>query len=134
MSDIFYALLDSGNDVIVWLAVALVGLISRYVVAKIGSETVRKYVGRALDEVYDAVGEVYQTFVSEIKKGRADGQLTDEEKAEAKAKAIAIAKSNIGAKGLARLGRILGVDIDDWLGTKVEASVAKLKGPASPKL
>lgn len=133
MGDALYQILLAGDSVIVWVAVALAGLIAKWVLGKIGSETVKKYVGRALDEVNDAVAEVYQTYVGALKKANEDGKLTDAEKAEAKRMAIDIAKSNIGSKGLARLARILGLgDVDDWLDTKVEATIAKAKA-TSPK-
>jgi hypothetical protein len=134
MGDFLYNVLMSGDSVIVWVATLVVGLIGKYVLAKIGNETVKKYVGRALDEVYDATGEIHQTYVKALKEANADGKLTAEEKAEAKRMALDVAKANIGSKGLARLGRILGIDsVDDWLDTKVEASVAKLNGVAVPK-
>ncbi len=85
-------------------------------------------IGRAISEVGDAIREVYQTYVGALKDGRADGKLTDAERATAKRMAIAIAKSNIGKKGLGRLMRVLGIDaLDDWLGSKVEAAIADAK-------
>lgn len=132
--DTLYQVLIHGDDAITWVAVALAALVAKYVIAKIDNETVRKYVGRAWTEVKSAVAEVYQTYVAELKAASADGKLTDEEKAEAKKKAIALAKSNIGKKGLARLVRILGIDaLDDWLGTQVEAAVdlSKKEGKAA---
>ena len=124
-----------GHGVIVWLASLLVIAIGKYVIDKIDNEKVRKYVGRAFVEVKSAVAEVYQTYVSVLKEGKEDdGKLDDEEKAEAKKRAIAIAKSNIGKKGLKRLTNVLGVDaFDDWLGNKVEAAVdlSKKEGRAA---
>jgi hypothetical protein len=85
---------------------------------------------RLMFEMKAAVLEVHQVYVSEISRGRADGTLTPEEKAEAKNRAMAVLKANIGKKGLARLAKVLGIEIDaldGWLGNKVEATVAELK-------
>lgn len=128
----FLQILLSGDSVIMWVAAGLLALIGRYVVAKIGSEKIRTYVGRAVMEVSDAVKEVYQTYVSALKASNVDGRLTDDEQAEAFTMALDIAKSNLGAKGLERLARILGIGsdpaaLDAWLGTKVESAVASLK-------
>ena len=89
---------------------------------------------RAGDEVMSAVKEVHQVFIDELKKARADGKLTSEEKQQARDMAIAIAKSNLGAKGLKRLAKALGLgDVNSWLGNRVEESVADLKLRAAGK-
>ena len=132
MEDLAYQGLIHGNSVIAWVAAAVLGLIGKYIVSKIENENVRKYVGRALDEVADAVAEVYQTFVNELKAGNADGKLTAEEKVVARKMAIDTAKSNIGTKGLKRLAKVAGIDaLDEWLGTKVEATVKMAKAAES---
>lgn len=146
--DFLYQILVHGDSAILWAGAALMGLLAKYVIAKIGNENVRKYVGRAVYEVQDAVSEVYQTYVSELKKANADGKLTDSEKKSAKDMALSAAKANIGQKGLNRLTRTLGFgdasEADAWLGNKIEAAVAKPKleseslamlgeeGPGSP--
>lgn len=138
MEDVLYQALVHGDSVIAWLGAALAGLVAKYVLTRIDNEKVRKYATRAWTEVKDAVAEVYQTYVSALKEANADGKLTPEEAAEARKKAIAIAKANIGKKGLARLSRILGLNLGDeieaWLGTKVEAAVteAKTTGGGAP--
>jgi hypothetical protein len=90
-------------------------------------------VRRAMFEVGSAVYEVYQVYTSDILKGRADGNLTQEEKDHAFQLALATAKSNLGAKGLKRLLKVLGLEstaeLDKWLGTQIEAKVAELKSP-----
>jgi hypothetical protein len=124
MKDMLYQILIHGNAVIAWVGVALVALLARYVVAKIGNDLLRGCVGRALDEVRDAVAEVWQTYVSALKEANVDGKLTAEEKALARQKALAIVQGNLGTKGIARLGRILGIDsVNDWLATKIESAV-----------
>jgi hypothetical protein len=133
MSDVAYQLFLSGNSVIVWVGVAVAGLLGKWLLGKISNDTAQKYIGRALDEVYDAVGEVYQTFTKSLKASNADGKLTNDEKKIAKSLALATAKANIGVKGIARLSRILGIDsLDSWLATKVEATVANTHSAPKP--
>ena len=146
MKDALYQILISGDSVIAWAAVLLAGLVAKYIIGKIGNDTVRKYVGRAWTEVQAAVAEVYQTYVEALKEGNKDGKLTAREAAEAKARAMRIAKSNIGQKGLERLMRILGLsssgEVESWLGNKIESAIDTSKkvgtavktGAASPLL
>lgn len=130
MEDTLLKLVASGDTILFWVLATVGALIARLVIAQIGNATAAKYVGRALTEVGDAVLDTAKTYVEAIKKAAADGTLTAEEKAEAKARAIATAKANIGPAGLKRLANILGLDLaglDKWLGTKVEAAVATLE-------
>ena len=130
MEDLIYQALIHGDHVVAWVVAALAAFAIKYVLGRIGSERVRSYVERAAREVFNAVEEVWQTYVSALKEANSDGKLTREEKFGARSKAIAIAKANLGKKGLARLVRILGIDpsdLDGWLGTKVESSVNALK-------
>lgn len=120
---------DLGEKVLPWLATILVGLLSKYVWNRISSEYWSGVLNRATTEIFDAAQEVHQTFVAGIKAGRADGTLSDAEKAQAKQSAIDIAKSNLGPKGFARLAKIFGGEgaANSWIGNKVETSVANLK-------
>lgn len=127
MSDIFYWVLTHGDAVLMWILVAVGGLVSALILKTMKAGTVRDIVGRALSEVGTAVMAVAQGYVDALKAASADGVLTDQEKAEAKAKALALAKANIGTEGLKKLAKILGVDVDGWLGTKIEAAVKTLQ-------
>jgi len=120
--------LSWGDKVLSWVLALLGTLLSTYVIRKYLSGSVRDILSRALAEVVDAVMEVKQTYADGLKAGAEDGKLTREEAAEAKARALAVVKSNVGAKGLARLARVIGVDVDRWLGTKVESTLANIKG------
>lgn len=126
-------IVDLGGKVLPWALTALAGVLIKYAYSKVKSDYWRGVLTTATNEIFDAVRETHQTYVDEIKKGREDGKLTDEEKATAKDKALATAKSNIGSKGFARLARIFGGEkaAIAWMGTKVEASVAATK--ADPK-
>lgn len=129
MTDLFATY---GPDAVAWVLAALGALLAKYVWQKMAAGYLADAAQRAWVEVQGAVLEVSQTYADAIRKGRADGSLTDKEKAEAKALAIGIAKSNIGTKGLARLARVLGVNVDGWLASKTEQAVKLMNGVASP--
>jgi len=121
------------------LAFTLLGtILTRYVWVKVQHDWSRGVIQRGYAELVDAVLEVWQAYVSGIKEGAADGKLTEEEAQTAKQQAIAIAKSNLGEKGLRRLARALGFSdlggaithtelVDRWLESKSETAVASLK-------
>lgn len=127
MEDTLYWILAHGDKFLMWALVFVGGLAASLILKMLKDGTAKQIVERALTEVGHAVLAVAQTYVSAIKEASADGILTAQEKAEAKAKAIALAKQNIGKEGLLKLAKILGVDLDGWLGTKIEAAVATLK-------
>ncbi len=123
-----YELTMNYGAMVLGTILAVLGLgLTRYVFVLIDNNIIRESLVRLWDETKAAVLEVGQTYVDALKEASLDGKLTDEEKAEAKSKAIAIAKSNLGKKGLLRLSRIL--DIDKWIGGKVEAFVRESKMP-----
>lgn len=88
--------------------------------------------GRA---VATAAREVSQTYTDEIKKAReatspGGAELTPEEKANARAMAIAKAKTYIGKKGLDLIMGELGIakaDEDAYVGGAIEAEVNAMK-------
>src|SRR3990167_159114 len=93
---------QSAAEVLAWVLGTLGGMIATHLVSKVSSDWARGVLYRAGDEVRSAVLEVHQTYVADIKAANADGKLTEEEKDQAYDHAIAIAKSNLGKKGLAR--------------------------------
>ena len=135
MKDTLWQLFLSGSDIIWWLLGLLATFAMAYLRGLIKNTKINDIVGRALGEVRDAVREVYQTVVADLKAKSADGKLTDKEKADAKALAIKLVRENIGMKGLAALMRVLGLDdVDSWLGTKVEAVIDALKNEGKSKV
>jgi len=124
MEDMAYQALMAGDSVVAWVAAALLALLLRWVQSRISSERARTYLTRAVVEIADAVADVWQTYVSDLKASNADGKLSSLEKREAKAAALKKAKALIGKEGLARLARILGTDaLDSWIETKIESAV-----------
>lgn len=120
---------DYGPRAVVFLFATLATLLTFvYGRGYIKAGWAQRLISRALREIEDAVLEVAQTYSDIIKAGASDGSLNGEERLEAKRRAIAVAKSNIGKKGLARLARVAGIDaLDGWLDSKVESSVRLLK-------
>lgn len=109
-----------------WVAAKVAQLIS----AKVKNEWVRGVLARLDDAVLNAVREVEQSVVAEIKAARADGKLTADERARVKAQAIESIRSHLGVKGLGELGRVLGLEdgcLEKLLSTRVEAAVHDLR-------
>lgn len=109
-----------------WVAAKVAQLIS----AKVKAEWLRGVLVRLDDAVLNAVREVQQVVVNEIKAGRADGRLTAEERAQVKARAIESIRSHLGLRGLGELARVLGLEdgcLEKLLSTRVEAAVHDLR-------
>lgn len=119
--------------------VAFLGWASIRLANWLKAKTKNEYLSGALvrlnDAVFSAVKEVEQTVVGAIRRAKADGKITDEEKAEIKAKAIAAVKSYLGAKGLLELAKVLGLDgaaLDALIGAKIEGAVHDMKTATDP--
>lgn len=128
MEHAIYWALTHGDKALFWVMAVVGGLLARAIMHYVGASKAAGVIRRALTEVGDAVLATTQTYVTAIKAANADGKLTDVEKAEAKALAIATAKKLIGPEGLKRLSKIIGGDLDSWIGTKIEAALGGLKG------
>lgn len=101
------------------------GIVTRYVMKRTGNEEVADVLGRFVAELRAAVAEVGQTYVDAI---RIERPLTEEEKREAKRRAMEAAKRNMGAVGIERLKRVLGTDsLEDYAATHLEALVRDAK-------
>jgi uncharacterized membrane protein YeaQ/YmgE (transglycosylase-associated protein family) len=123
------------------LATLIVGILgavmTRFVLAKIKSDTARRLIERVYSEVVDAVLVVWQTYVAELKENAADGKLTYAEKREAKQRAVTSVIEQLGEKGMKGLATALGFskagvvsEVDKtvaWLEHKTESAVAGLK-------
>ncbi len=135
MPDLIYDVLLEGQSVIAWMASFVLAALLKFIADKTEDNKYGKYVGRGVTEISDAVAEVYQTYVKSLKFYSEDGTLTDDEKATAKDMAIEAAKANLGMKGVKRLSKVLGFGLpgdalDDWMESKVEATVAGMKASA----
>lgn len=126
-------LVEYGPKVLVWVLAAIGGLIARHVATLTKKVWAQGIISRAWAEIRDAVEEVSQVYVDAIRKARADGKLTEEEKEEAKRMAIESFKSNFGGEeALKRLARALGIaDAMSWVESKLEVAVKDAK-PLNP--
>lgn len=119
---------EVGVVVIPILATFITGLLSKLIMTKVNNEFASGVLDRAQKEVFAATAEIGMTYVKKIKESAADGELTDAEKKAAKDAAVSVAKSNIGKKGLNSLAKVVGGEnVSNWIGNKVETSVASLK-------
>lgn len=115
-------------------ALALIAVVLAFGVnwlkAKTGSELLARILRGITTAARIAVQEVWVTYVKALKEASADGTLTDDEKLEARARAIALVKSFLGAKGIALLLRETGIEsslVDKYLGAFIEQALAEEK-------
>jgi hypothetical protein len=109
-----------------WLSLRIAALIS----AKVKNERLNGILTRLDDAVFMAVREVEQVYVSMLKTASADGVLSSEERRDAKDAAVRAARSYLGARGFAELGKVLGLvddDVDRMLNARVEAAVFNMR-------
>lgn len=127
-ANIITTVISWGDHIASWVLALLGTVLTTYVIRKLLKGKVAEIIERTLVEIVDAVLEVKQTYVDSLKASALDGKLTSDERKEARDKAIKIAMSNLGVKGLARLGKILGVEsLENWFSTKVESAIGKMK-------
>ena len=113
-----------------WLGTRVAALIQ----ARVTNEYLRRVLIRLDDAVFTAVKDLQQTVVAEIRIASADGKISDVDRRRIKAAAIANVKSHLGAKGIAEMGRILGLGngaLDGLIGSKVEAAVHDIRVAAN---
>jgi hypothetical protein len=108
---------------------ALVGVgitaFTNWISTKTKNAKMDKYIGYALDAVYAAVSDVMQTYVDDIK---ASGKLTEEQKEEAKQKALVKVKNIMSVATYKALGEAYG-DVEQWLQSNIQAEVKEQKVP-----
>jgi hypothetical protein len=116
-----------------WLSLRIAALIN----AKVSNERLNGVLTRLDDAVFMAVREVEQVFVSMLKTASDDGALTAEERRQAKDAALQAARSYLGTRGLAELGKVLGLpgdEVDRVISGKVEAAVYNMRAQPSRML
>jgi hypothetical protein len=129
MDTLFQILSD--NLPLVVLSV-IVPFVSWFIKKKVDHEKTEHLLLTLNEAVGTAVASTAQVYVGELKKARADGKLTDEEKKNARRVAIREAKRLLGEKLCKELRKRCGSE-DAALETYVEAEVAERKNlPAGP--
>lgn len=136
-----YSLIVAYGPTAMSWALAALGAVGSWVLARIGAQRARRAVFEELGaHARDIVQEVWQTYVEEIKLGTADGNLTASEKAHARALAIAKLKDRLSLKALVALGggwiaRLFtgsswAAKVESIVGGAVETAVAESKRDA----
>lgn len=105
----------------------IVPFVSWFIKKKVDHEKTEHLLLTLNEAVGTAVASTSQVYVKELKKGRADGKLTDEERKNARCTAIREAKRLLGDKLCKELRKRCGSE-DTALETYVEAEVAARKG------
>jgi hypothetical protein len=118
--------------VLVAIFMALGWVYSRFVASRINSTRLGDMIAKTGQELRAVITEVHNTYVKALKDAGQDGEWTSKEKAEAKARAVAKFKENLGVKGIKRMTKVLGISgaVDSWLGTQVEATLTDMKQQA----
>jgi len=104
--------------------------LAAYINAKVKNEYLKGVYVRLDDAVLSAVKEAQQVVVPSIRAANADGKITDAEKEKIKADVLAVVKSHLGLKGLAEIGKVLGLNdgtLTAKLSSKIEAAVYDVK-------
>jgi hypothetical protein len=94
--------------------------LKRFIEAKTNNEFVEKYLLMATDAISDAVLEVKQTYVDNI-KGTDGWSEATQKRALSMAKDKALA--SIGVDGVEIISTVVG-DFEAWLDTKLEATIS----------
>jgi hypothetical protein len=138
MDQVIASLIDLALPALVTGIIWGITKVASYFKAKTNIEYVQGAIGRLNEAVVMSVREVEQTIKAELVKKRADGKITPDDARDIKDAAIAAAKSYLGAKGIAELIKVLGIDaslVDKLVGGKIEQVLSELKDEkaATPK-
>ncbi len=130
MEMIVNALIDSGVQVLVALAVALIGVAGTWLTTQIGKVKQLQTVQIAVDEAKNAAVttalELQQTVVDDLKAAAVDGKLTKEEIAKLKNDLLAMSMAKLSNASVKVL-TAAGVDISAIITGAGEAVIAQLK-------
>lgn len=130
MEMIVNALIDSGVQVLVALAVALIGVAGTWLTAQIGKVKQLQTVQIAVDEAKNAAIttalELQQTVVDDLKAAAVDGKLTKEEIAKLKNDLLAMSMAKLSDASVKVL-TAAGVDISAIITGAAEAMVGQIK-------
>ncbi len=129
MEMIVNALIDSGVQVLVALAVALIGVAGTWLTTQIGKVKQLQTVQIAVDEAKNAAIttalELQQTVVDDLKAAAVDGKLTKEEIAKLKNDLLAMSMAKLSNASVKVL-TAAGVDISAIITGAAEAMVGQM--------
>ena len=116
------------------LLTTLLGFLAKWIGNKTGSEKAASILGRLSTVLMDSVKATWEVYVKDIKRGKADGKLEENEKSRARSLAIDFARTYLGPKGISLLLDTLGIkdgELDGVLGKLLEPYVRKAKDEAA---
>ena len=132
MEMIVNALIDSGVQVLVALAVALIGVAGTWLTTQIGKVKQLQTVQIAVDEAKNAAIttalELQQTVVDDLKAAAVDGKLTGEEIAGLRSSLISMSMAKLSNPS-AKILSAAGVDVSAIITGAAEAVIVQLKQP-----
>jgi hypothetical protein len=124
------------SPVLLAVLTAAVAKFAQLIRARVQNEYLQGLLIRLDDAVVTAVKDLQQRTVDRIKAASADGKISDDEKQQIRAAALAAVKSHLGANGRAEVAKILGLQgegMDGLVSSKIEAAVHDLHcAAASP--
>ncbi len=125
MNELFYKAVSA-------IALFVLSLGVTYIKAYIKDKRVLGAVNVLEKTVKNTVGAFEQTVVSKIKEAKEDGTLTDEEKANIKAEAIASINAQLGAGTKELLSNVFG-SLDEVIDIWIEGAVKEQKTETKTK-
>lgn len=112
------------------LLLAALGWATAWMRRKAQNEQARTAIDLAQQVIEDVVLETQHTVVERL---RAGGQWDSTAKADVKAAAVRTVVAHLGRVNVKRIDEALGGGAAEWIGTRVEATVARSKTPRVPR-
>lgn len=130
MEMVVNALIDSGVQILVALAVALIGVGGTWLTAQIGKvkqlQTVQIATNEAKDAAITTVMELQQTVVDDLKAAAVDGKLTKEEIEKLKNDVLSMSMAKLSNASVKVL-TAAGVDISAIITGAAESVIGSIK-------
>jgi type II secretory pathway pseudopilin PulG len=112
------------------LLVAALGWATAWIRSKAQNEHARTAINLAQQVIEDVVLEMQHTVVERLRVG---GQWDAAAKADVKASAVRTVLAHIGRANVKKIDDALGGGAADWIGTRLEATVARINTPRVPR-
>ncbi len=128
------------SPIIVLIVTVLSGFLTKLIHEKTKNATLAGILGRLNELVWDEVKAAEQVVVKNIKAAKSpssDGgmKITSAEAKVIKRRVLDRIKENVGVKGLLKLGKVLGLDVQgvsDMIEAKIEAAVLDVGSKVNP--
>jgi len=133
MEEFGWRALEIAAPIVAAVLIWALGMLAKWISTKTQNERIRSLIETVRDAAATAVSATQQAFVSGLARPCGE-KLTDEQKAEALARALAACKAVLGTKGLDALKTAIGVgqaELDAYLTAQIEDQVGQNK-PVKP--